>query len=212
MSKLPLERILTLAPVIAILTIERVVDAVPLARTLVDAGLPVLEVTLRTPVALAAMRAIADAVPEVVLGGGTVVHPEQFAQVRDAGACFAVSPGSTPGLFSAARQSGLHYLPGVATPSEAMALAEQGLTYLKFFPAEPMGGIDTLRHYGRPLPHIRFCPTGGVTGANAADYLALDNVICIGGSWMAPLDAIAERNWVRIGQLARAAAALKPAR
>ena len=201
--------IVALAPVIPVLTIERAADAVPLARALVKGGLRVLEITLRTPVALEALAAIADQVPGVIAGVGTVLTARQFEQAQRAGARFAVSPGCTPALTAAAGSAGLPYLPGVQTVSEAMALAEQGFRLLKLFPADTVGGIAWLRAVVAPLQELRFCPTGGVTADTAPAYLALANVACIGGSWVTPKDAVAGRNWAMVERLAVVAAALK---
>src|SRR5262249_42483291 len=197
------------APVIPVLTIERVADAVPLARALVKGGLPVIEVTLRTAVALEALRAIAVEVPGAVLGAGTLQEPRQFDEVRRAGATFAVSPGCTPQLVTAAKAAGLPFLPGIQTVSEAMAVAEQGFALLKFFPANAAGGISWLTAGAAPLVGPSFCPTGGVGAENASQYLALANVACVGGSWVAPRDVVAAGDWERVERLAAAAAALK---
>lgn len=202
--------LLALAPVIPVLTLEGVADGVPVARALVAGGLPVLEVTLRTPGALEAARAIADAVPGAVVGVGTVVTPAQFDAARRAGARFAVSPGHTPALLAAAADAGMPYLPGMASVSEAMALAERGYRALKFFPAESCGGVGFLRALQAPLPELRFCPTGGIDSAKAEAYLALPNVPCVGGSWPVPAAAVRADNWDRIEALARAAASLRP--
>ena len=201
--------IAALAPVVPVLTIERQADAVPLARALVRGGLRVLEVTLRTGVALEALRAIAGEVPDAVVGAGTVLNGRQLEQARQAGARFAVSPGCTPGLATAAFASGLPFLPGVQTVSEAMALAERGFTVLKFFPADTAGGLAWLRSVAAPLAGLRFCPTGGIGPDNAPAYLSLANVACVGGSWVAPRDAVAVQDWTRIERLAAAAASLK---
>ncbi len=201
--------IAALAPVVPVLTIERTADAVPLARALVKGGLRVLEITLRTDVALAALAAIAAEVPDAVVGAGTVLQPRQFEDVMRAGARFAVSPGCTPTLVTAARAAGLPFLPGIQTVSEAMVLAEQGFGLLKFFPADTAGGLAWLKAVAAPLAGLRFCPTGGVGADTAQAYLALGNVACVGGSWVAPRDAVAARDWVRIERLAAAAAQLK---
>ncbi|HEX2890350.1 bifunctional 4-hydroxy-2-oxoglutarate aldolase/2-dehydro-3-deoxy-phosphogluconate aldolase [Vineibacter terrae] len=201
--------LLALAPVIPVLTLEGAADGVPVARALVAGGLPVLEVTLRTPGALEAARAIADAVPGAVVGVGTVVAPAQFDAARRAGARFAVSPGHTPALLAAAEDAGMPYLPGMASVSEAMALAERGYRALKFFPAESCGGAGFLRALQAPLPELRFCPTGGIDSAKAEEYLALPNVPCVGGSWPVPAAAVRAGNWDRIEALAHAAASLR---
>lgn len=201
--------IAALAPVVPVLTIERQVDAVPLARALVRGGLRVLEITLRTKVALEALRAIARDVPDAVVGAGTVLNGQQLDQARQAGAQFAVSPGCTPALASAAMAAGLPFLPGVQTVSEAMALREGGFTLLKFFPADAAGGLGWLKAVAAPLAGLRFCPTGGIGAETAPAYLALANVACIGGSWVAPMNVVAARDWAAIERLAAAAAKLK---
>lgn len=201
--------IAALAPVVPVLTIQRLADAVPLARALVRGGLPVLEITLRTGTALEALKAIAAQVPDAVVGAGTLLEPGQFDQIRKAGARFAVSPGSTPALVTAARTAGLPFLPGVQTVSEAMALAEQGFRLMKFFPADAAGGLGWLKAVGAPLAGLRFCPTGGVGADSAPAYLSLANVACVGGSWVAPGDAVAAGDWARIERLAAAASRLK---
>ena len=201
--------IAALAPVVPVLTIERTADAVPLARALVKGGLPVLEITLRTEAALAALAAIAAEVPDAVVGAGTVLQPRQFDDVTRAGARFAVSPGCTPALVTAARAAGLPFLPGIQTVSEAMVLAEQGFGLMKFFPADVAGGLAWLKAVAAPLAGLRFCPTGGVGADTAQTYLSLANVACVGGSWVAPRDAVAAGDWVRIERLAAAAAKLK---
>ncbi|MEA2816889.1 MAG: 2-dehydro-3-deoxyphosphogluconate aldolase / (4S)-4-hydroxy-2-oxoglutarate aldolase [Rhodospirillaceae bacterium] len=201
--------IAALAPVVPVLTIERTADAVPLARALVKGGLPVLEITLRTEAALAALAAIAAEVPDAVVGAGTVLQPRQFDDVTRAGARFAVSPGCTPTLVTAARAAGLPFLPGIQTVSEAMVLAEQGFGLMKFFPADVTGGLAWLKAVAAPLAGLRFCPTGGVGADTAQTYLSLANVACVGGSWVAPSDAVAAGDWVRIERLAAAAAKFK---
>ncbi len=197
------------APVIPVLTIETRETAVPLARALVRGGLPVLEITLRTEAALDALKAIAAEVPEATVGAGTVLNPTQLEQVQRAGARFAVSPGCTSALARAARSSGLPFLPGVQTVSEAMALAELGFEVLKFFPADAAGGLTWLKAAGAPLADLRFCPTGGVTAETAPAYLALANVACVGGSWVAPRVAVATGDWQSIERLAATASTLK---
>ena len=201
--------IAALAPVVPVLTIERTADAVPVARALVKGGLPVLEITLRTEEALAALAAIAAEVPDVVVGAGTVLQPRQFDDVTRAGARFAVSPGCTPALVTAARAAGLPFLPGIQTVSEAMVLAEQGFGLMKFFPADVAGGLAWLKAVAAPLAGLRFCPTGGVGADTAQTYLSLANVACVGGSWVAPRDAVAAGDWTRIERLAAATAKLK---
>jgi 2-dehydro-3-deoxyphosphogluconate aldolase / (4S)-4-hydroxy-2-oxoglutarate aldolase len=204
-----LSEILTAAPVVPVLTIEDRAAAVPLARALVAGGLTALEVTLRTAAGLDCIRAIAGEVEDCNIGAGTVLDAKQHGDAVAAGAKFLVSPGASPSLIKAANQSPVPFLPGVATAGEAMTLAEAGFTMLKFFPAEPAGGIAYLKALGAPLPAMRFCPTGGVGQKNAADYLALANVICVGGSWVAPADALAQGNWTRITTLAKEASQLR---
>lgn len=204
-----IEAIAAMAPVIPVLTIERVADAVPLGRALVQGGLPVLEITLRTAEALEAARQIASNVPDAVVGVGTVLDPVQMRQAREAGARFAVSPGCTPALAEAAASVGLPYLPGIQTVSEAMVLREKGYKCLKLFPADAAGGVTWLKAVAAPLAGLRFCPTGGIGEATAPTYLDLANVACVGGSWVAPKDAVAGRDWGRITALAAAASKLK---
>ncbi len=188
--------------------VDDLADALPLARALVAGGLPVIEVTLRTPVALDAIRAIADGVPGAVVGAGTVISPGLVAGALAAGARFLVSPGWTDVLLESMRASGLPFLPGVSTTSEVVALLERGVREMKFFPAEAAGGIAYLKSLSGPLPQARFCPTGGISPANAPEYLALPNIGCVGGSRMLPAEAVAARDWDRVETLARQAAAL----
>jgi 2-dehydro-3-deoxyphosphogluconate aldolase/(4S)-4-hydroxy-2-oxoglutarate aldolase len=203
--------IAAIAPVIPVLTVERVADAVPLARALARGGLPVLEITLRTKVALEALAAIAREVPEAVVGAGTVLDEAQVRQAMAAGARFGVSPGCTRALAKAVKEAGLPFLPGVQTVSDAMALREQGFRLLKLFPAGAAGGTAWLKAAAAPLADLRFCPTGGIDVGTAPAYLMLPNVACVGGSWVAPQDATAAGDWLRIERLAAAAAALKRA-
>ncbi|MFE5188175.1 bifunctional 4-hydroxy-2-oxoglutarate aldolase/2-dehydro-3-deoxy-phosphogluconate aldolase [Streptomyces sp. NPDC056628] len=200
--------VLDLAPVVPVVVVDDPSDAVPLARALVAGGLRAIEVTLRTPAALGAIRAVADAVPDAVVGAGTVLTPEQVTRSVEAGARFLVSPGWTDALLDAMRASGVPYLPGVSTASEVVALLERGVRELKFFPAEAAGGTAYLRSLYGPLPQVRFCPTGGIGPGSAPEYLALPNVACVGGSWMLPADAVAARDWGRVETLAREAAGL----
>ena len=195
-------------PVIPVLKIDRIADAVPLARALVKGGLPAIEITLRTPDALDAIRLVVDEVPDAIVGVGTVLSGDDFANAIDAGARFIVSPGTTHELLDVANQSEVPFLPGATTPSEIMAMRDEGYEILKFFPAEQSGGIAFLKAIASPLSGIRFCPTGGISMKNAADYLALPNVICVGGSWVAPDAELAAGNWTHIEQLAREAAGL----
>ncbi|GAA3678574.1 bifunctional 4-hydroxy-2-oxoglutarate aldolase/2-dehydro-3-deoxy-phosphogluconate aldolase [Arthrobacter ginkgonis] len=197
-------------PVVPVVVVDDPDDAVPLARALVEGGLPVIELTLRTPAALEAMSRISASVPEILLGAGTVVTPHQAKLAADAGAQFLVSPGATPSLLAGLRDTGLPFLPGAATVSEVMALLELGYTELKLFPAEASGGLGLLKSIHAPLPGARFCPTGGITAATAASYLALPNVGCVGGTWITPSDVIARKDWATVAELARAASALAP--
>ena len=200
--------LLSVVPVMPVVVIDRLSDAVPVARALVAGGLPAIELTLRTEVALDAIRAIAEEVPEILVGAGTIVTPGQAEQALDAGARFLVSPGATPTLLGAMADTGLPFLPGTATVSEALAVLEAGFTEMKFFPAEASGGAAYLRSIASPVPAARFCPTGGITPTTAPAYLALPNVGCVGGSWLTPADVLAAGDWSRVEQLARQAAAL----
>jgi 2-dehydro-3-deoxyphosphogluconate aldolase/(4S)-4-hydroxy-2-oxoglutarate aldolase len=200
--------LLSRAPVIPVLTLERR-DAVSLARALVAGGLPVIEVTLRTASALDAIRAIAQEVPDCIVGAGTVVKPADIEAAAEAGARYLVSPGTPAALADALAGSSLPVIPGCATASEAMALAARGFRVLKFFPAEASGGIGWLKSIGGPLPEFRFCPTGGIDMKNAASYLALPNVVSVGGSWVASKDAIEKGDFARVTALAKEAAALR---
>ncbi|MBD0417918.1 bifunctional 4-hydroxy-2-oxoglutarate aldolase/2-dehydro-3-deoxy-phosphogluconate aldolase [Streptomyces sp. TRM S81-3] len=200
--------VLDLAPVVPVVVVEDAADAVPLARALAAGGLPAIEVTLRTPAAVDAIRAVAREVPDAVVGAGTLITPEQVTEVVAAGARFLVSPGWTDALLAAMRASGVPFLPGVSTTSEVVALLERGVREMKFFPAEAAGGTAYLKALAAPLPQARFCPTGGIGPASAPEYLALPNVGCVGGSWMLPKDAVADRDWGRVEALAREAAAL----
>ncbi|TLS47308.1 bifunctional 4-hydroxy-2-oxoglutarate aldolase/2-dehydro-3-deoxy-phosphogluconate aldolase [Streptomyces montanus] len=205
----PESSLLDLAPVIPVVVVEDVADAVPLARALVAGGLPAIEVTLRTPAALEAIRAITDEVPEALVGAGTVISPRNVTDVLEAGARFLVSPGWTDVLLDAMKASGLPFLPGVSTTSEVVALLERGVREMKFFPAGAAGGTAYLKSLAGPLPQARFCPTGGIGPANAPEYLALPNVGCVGGTWMLPEDAVAAKDWTRVETLAREAAGLR---
>ena len=204
-----LEAALKLAPVVPVMVIDNVEDAVPLARALVKGGLPVLEITLRTPQAMECIRAIVAEVEGAIVGSGTVLSPEQLQDSYKAGCKFAVSPGSTGKLLGAAEDYDIALLPGGVTASECMALLEWGYAIQKFFPAEPAGGIAYLSSLASPLPQVRFCPTGGITPETAPSYLKLPNVITIGGSWMVPKKLIAARDWAGIEALARQAAGLR---
>lgn len=195
--------IMRVSPVIPVIVIDNLAQAVPLAKALVAGGVRVLEVTLRTPVALAAIRVIAREVPEAIVGVGTLTRPEEFTEARDAGACFGVSPGLTPVLIEAARESGLPLLPGVMTPSEVIAARLAGFRELKLFPARQAGGIGLLQVLTEPFPDVTFCPTGGITAETAPDYLALPNVACVGGSWLTPKAALAAGDWEAVTALVR---------
>jgi 2-dehydro-3-deoxyphosphogluconate aldolase / (4S)-4-hydroxy-2-oxoglutarate aldolase len=196
-------------PVVPVVTIDRAADAVPLARALLAGGLNVIEITLRTPAALDAVRAIVAEVKDVIVGVGTVLKQLDVNHAVDAGADFLVSPGTPAGLAQALADAPVPALPGCATVSEAMTLAAMGFPVLKFFPAEASGGVRWLNAIGEPLPDIRFCPTGGVNGDNAASYLALRNVLAVGGSWVAPTAAITAGDFAGITARARVAAALR---
>jgi 2-dehydro-3-deoxyphosphogluconate aldolase/(4S)-4-hydroxy-2-oxoglutarate aldolase len=200
---------MTTSPVMPVMVINQLDLAVPLAQALVAGGLKVLEITLRTPVALEAIRRIKAEVPGAIVGAGTIINTSTLDQALAAGAEFIVSPGVTDNLLAAALSSGIPILPGVVTPSEVMHLLEKGLTAMKFFPAEAAGGIPMLKSIGGPLPQVIFCPTGGVTPKNAPDYLALSNVACVGGSWMAPADLVDAGDWTEITRRASQASALK---
>ena len=197
------------APVIPVIVLNDVAHAVPMARALVAGGIRMLEVTLRTPQALACMEAIAKEVPDAVVGAGTVRSAADAKAAANAGAKFAVSPGYTSAVGQACRDQGLSLLPGVATGSEIMMAQEDGYTELKFFPAMQAGGPAMLKAWGGPFFDVRFCPTGGVTPQNASEFLSLSNVACVGGSWLVPADALAKGDWTRIEQLAREACQLK---
>ena len=201
--------VLDLAPVVPVVVLEDAGDAVPLARALVAGGLPAIEVTLRTAAALDAIRAIAAEVPDAVVGAGTVISTRNVSDTVAAGARFLVSPGWTDTLLDAMKASGVPFLPGVSTTSEVVALLERGVTEMKFFPAEAAGGTAYLKALSAPLPQARFCPTGGISLASAPSYLSLPNVGCVGGSWMLPGDAVADRDWPRVERLAAEAAALR---
>ena len=197
------------APVIPVIVIEDPAHAVPLARALVAGGIRMLEVTLRTPAALEAIKYISQEVPEAIVGAGTICHPSDAEAAMQAGAQFAVSPGYTEILGQYCRQSGLALLPGVSTASEIMRAMQDGYTELKFFPAMQAGGVGMLKALGGPFGQIKFCPTGGMTAQNASEFLALNNVTCVGGSWLAPLDLMRTGDFARITELASEAVALK---
>jgi 2-dehydro-3-deoxyphosphogluconate aldolase/(4S)-4-hydroxy-2-oxoglutarate aldolase len=208
---LNIREIVGLAPVIPVLTITDLEHAVPLARALSAGGLKVLEITLRTPVALAAIEAMRKAVPDAVIGVGTLTRAVDFAAADRVGAQFGVTPGLTPELAAASRGARFPLLPGVMTPTELIAARTAGFNVLKLFPAEQAGGVAMLRALGAPFPDVFFCPTGGITRATAPDYLELRNVVCVGGSWVAPRAMLAAGDWAGIEALARDAAGLQRA-
>ncbi len=201
--------VLDLAPVVPVVALDDVAHAVPLAEALLRGGIRTIEVTLRTPAGLPAIERIAAEVPEMVAGAGTITEPGQAKRAADAGARYLVTPGTTDRLLDDIDASGVPYLAGAGTVSEAMRLAERGATAMKFFPAEPSGGVPFLKAIAGPLPDLKFCPTGGISPQTAPNYLALPNVGCVGGSWLAPKDLLAAGDWARIEQLAREAAALR---
>lgn len=206
---LPINEIVKVAPVVPVMVVERIEDAVPLARALYNGGLKVLEITLRTPCALDAITAMVENLPaDAVIGAGTIITPADLEKAVKAGSTFLVSPGTTPALIEAAKASAVPLLPGVATPTEAMRLLVEGFTHQKFFPAEAAGGVPMLKSIGGPLPQITFCPTGGIDLAKAPTYLALPNVACVGGTWMAPKELMKAGRWDEIERLAREAASL----
>ncbi len=191
--------------VVPVVVVQDPAQAVPMARALLDGGVDVIEITLRSDAALAAIAAVAREVPDMMVGAGTVTRASEVAQVVAAGARFALSPGCTPALIAAVRASGLPFIPGVATPGEAMAARDAGYTLMKCFPAAQLGGVEVLKAWGGPLPDLRFCPTGGVSLANMGQFLALPNVAMVGGSWLTPSAAVQSGDWARITQLAREA-------
>lgn len=203
------DRALSLAPVIPVVVLEKADDAAPLARALFAGGLRTVEITLRTPAALDAIRAASAAAPDLVVGAGTVLTEDDIHAAAEAGARYALSPGATIPLLRAGRDAPIPLVPGVATASEIMQGLALGYRCFKFFPAEQLGGVATLRAIGAPLPAAKFCPTGGIGPEKVRDYLALDNVLCVGGSWIAPADKIKAGDWAGIEALARQAAALR---
>jgi 2-dehydro-3-deoxyphosphogluconate aldolase / (4S)-4-hydroxy-2-oxoglutarate aldolase len=206
---LSINEILKIAPVVPVMVVERIEDAVPLARALYNGGLKVLEITLRTSCALDAIAAMVENLPaDAVIGAGTIITPKDLEAAVKVGSTFLVSPGTTPALIEAAKASSVPLLAGVATPTEAMNLYVQGFTHQKFFPAEAAGGVPMLKSIGGPLPQITFCPTGGIDLARAPSYLALPNVACVGGTWMAPKELMKAGRWDEIERLAREAASL----
>lgn len=201
---------LTLSPVIPVVTLDDANDAAPLAHALLAGGLRTIEITLRTPAAPAAIRAVAKDAPEMIVGAGTVLTVRDLDAAIAAGARYALSPGATADLLRAAKNAAIPFIPGVATASEVMLGLDLGYTYFKFFPAEQLGGVAALKGIGAPLAAARFCPTGSITEEKAPAYLALSNVLCVGGSWIASTELIKARNWAAIEANARRAAALKP--
>ncbi|GGE87872.1 bifunctional 4-hydroxy-2-oxoglutarate aldolase/2-dehydro-3-deoxy-phosphogluconate aldolase [Pseudoalteromonas sp. SSMSWG5] len=204
-----IEKILSSAPVVPVVVIEKLEDAAPLARALYNGGLKALEITLRTPIAAEAVKLMKEAVPEAYVGTGTVIDKATFNASVEAGADFMVSPGVNDELLALAKESDIPFLPGAATPSEVMKLASQGFKFLKFFPAEAAGGTAMLKSIGGPLPQVTFCPTGGISLETAPNYLALKNVICVGGTWMLDKQLIENKDWQAIEALARQASEVK---
>lgn len=204
-----IEKILSSAPVVPVVVIEKLEDAAPLARALYNGGLKALEITLRTPIAAEAVKLMKEAVPEAFVGTGTVIDKATFNASVEAGADFMVSPGVNDELLALAKESDIPFLPGAATPSEVMKLASQGFKFLKFFPAEAAGGTAMLKSIGGPLPQVTFCPTGGISLETAPNYLALKNVICVGGTWMLDKQLIENKDWQAIEALARQASEVK---
>lgn len=200
--------VLNVSPVIPVVTIDDPQHAVPLAKALVDGGVRIIELTLRTDSALESLQRITEEVPEILAGAGTILTPAQADAAVSAGAQFLVSPGVTPSLLDHMLGLGLPVLPGVATVGEIMAVMERGLTAMKFFPAGPAGGPDYLAAIGAPIPQVQFCPTGGISLASAPAYLALPNVACVGGSWLTPRSAIETQDWQEVTRLAQGAASL----
>ncbi|MBV5094684.1 bifunctional 4-hydroxy-2-oxoglutarate aldolase/2-dehydro-3-deoxy-phosphogluconate aldolase [Tenebrionicola larvae] len=199
------EQILTTGPVVPVIVVKKIEHAVPMAKALVAGGVRVLEVTLRTECAMEAIRLIADEVPQAIVGAGTVINSQQLADVTAAGAQFAISPGLTEPLLDAATKGSIPLIPGISTVSELMLGMDYGLREFKFFPAEANGGVKALQAIAGPFSQVRFCPTGGISAANYRDYLALNSVLCIGGSWLVPQDALDTGDYVRITRLAREA-------
>ncbi|MFZ2312359.1 MAG: bifunctional 4-hydroxy-2-oxoglutarate aldolase/2-dehydro-3-deoxy-phosphogluconate aldolase [Methylobacter sp.] len=197
--------ILNTCPVMPVMVIQNLDDAVPLAKALVAGGIKVLEITLRTPIALEAIRLISQEVEDAIVGAGTITTPELLKAAEDAGAVFAISPGLTPTLLAAAKTGNIALIPGISTLSELMLGMEYGLDHFKFFPAEAAGGIPMLKSIAGPIPQVTFCPTGGISPENYNAYLKLSNVACVGGSWLAPADAVKSKNWAKITELAKEA-------
>jgi 2-dehydro-3-deoxyphosphogluconate aldolase/(4S)-4-hydroxy-2-oxoglutarate aldolase len=197
--------VLNAGPVMPVMVIQNLDDAVPLANALVAGGIKVLEITLRTPIALDAIRLISQEVKEAIVGAGTITTPEQLKAAEDAGAVFAISPGLTPSLVTAAKAGSIALIPGIASLSELMLGMEYGLDHFKFFPAEAAGGIPMLKSIAGPIPQVTFCPTGGISPENYNAYLKLSNVACVGGSWLVPADAVKSKNWSKVTELAKQA-------
>jgi 2-dehydro-3-deoxyphosphogluconate aldolase / (4S)-4-hydroxy-2-oxoglutarate aldolase len=199
--------VLNAGPVMPVMVIQKLEDAVPLAKALVAGGIRVLEITLRTPIAMDAIKLISEEVKDAIVGVGTIATPKQLRAAQDAGAVFAISPGITPTLLNAADAGQIALIPGIATLSELMLGMEQDLDHFKFFPAEAAGGIPMLQAISGPFPQVTFCPTGGISPGNYNDYLKLPNVACVGGSWLAPQSVVAEKNWGKVTELAKQAIA-----
>lgn len=199
--------VLNASPVMPVMVIQDLENAVPLAKALVAGGIRVLEITLRTSVALDAIRAISQEVPDAIVGAGTIINPEQLQAAADAGAVFAISPGLTATLLAAAQKSSIALIPGISSLSELMLGIEYGLDHFKFFPAENAGGVPMLKAIAGPIPQVTFCPTGGISLKNYNEYLALPNVACCGGSWLAPADVVKNKDWAKVTQLAQEAIA-----
>lgn len=197
--------VLTASPIVPVIAIKNLKDAVPLANALIEAGVKVLEVTLRTNCGLEAIKAIKQQVPNAIIGAGTVTNALQYQQAVEAGAQFVISPGLTESLLQKSTEYEIPFIPGIATPSELMLAKDYGLSYLKFFPAEINGGIKALQAFKGPFSEIRFCPTGGINEKNYQDYLALENVLCVGGTWFVPNDAIEQGDFTKITELAKSA-------
>lgn len=205
-----LEEIVQATSVMPVMVIDRVEDAVPLAKALVEGGIRVLEITLRTEAGLQAVKLIKQEVPDAIVGVGTISSPRLLEASIEAGAAFGVSPGTPPTLLKAIVESGLPFFPGVATMTEVMQVMDAGLTVMKFFPAVAAGGVKMLESFAGPFPKVQFCPTGGISAANAPEFFRVKNVVCVGGSWLTPRNLVMEGNWAAITQLAREAQALKP--
>jgi len=203
------QRIASATPVLPVVVIDDAASAVPLAKTLFDGGLVAIEITLRTNAALAAIRAIAKELPQMLLSAGTVLNAADVRAARDAGATFAISPGATPSLLAAARDQDMPLIPGIATASDVMQAFEAGYQFCKYFPASIAGGVEGIKALAGPFPAMKFCPTGGVSLANAQEYLRLPNVVCVGGSWLTPASALRSNDWLAIAKLVQESAALR---